>query len=184
MSAQGQWPTLLQQRAVALAQPTEKPESSAGTDVLILSVAGRRLALESRYVRQVVRSGALSRLPASTTELIGLTVVHGEAVPVADLGSLLGLGSGELRRFTLILGVDEPPIGVLVDAVLTADTLPRDSLDTAHVHPRQSAPLEVGITPDGAVILDGRALLDDDRLHSRSHTTSHPQGAAPDGGRR
>lgn len=66
--------------AAALARP-----------LLLFRCRGQLLALPAHLSRQVVPLGTLGRLPGSAGTLLGLTAAVGRAVPVVDLGSVLGL---------------------------------------------------------------------------------------------
>jgi chemotaxis signal transduction protein len=169
---------LLEQRAAALARPEERDEGLSPTDVVVVSVAGGlRYAVETRYVRQAVRSRSVSMLPGSASELVGLMLVRDEAVPVADLATVLGLAATDVTRpFVVVVGVDEPPVGLLVDEVLAAEGIPDAHLRGHQTGGGASAGLEVGMTSGGVVLLDGRALLDDDRLRIPAATTLVPPG--------
>lgn len=165
---------LLEKRAEVLARPLVASDQEAHLDVVVVTVAGgRRYAIEVRHVRQVVRGEALTLLPASGSVLVGVVPVQGETVPVADLAAVLGLAAADASRpFVLVLAGEQPPVGLLVDDVLTTTSLTEAEVRSRRT-PDETA-LERGITSDGVVVLDGAALLADRRL-----TVSAPDAPVP-----
>ena len=166
---------LLEQRAAVLARPQDEAAERAVTEVVVVGVAGRRYAVETEHVRRVVRVAGMSLLPRSAGQLIGLLPVEGGAVPVADLAAVLGLSAAEPRRqFALVLGVDGPLVGVLVDEVVAAVSVPDASLVLAEPPSNNRRGLEIGVTEGGVVFLDAAALLAHDALNV-SASASSPQ---------
>lgn len=169
---------VLRRRSVELARPLTAADDTPTSDVLVVTAAGRRLGLDGRHVSQVLPGRGLCRLPHGCGALTALVPAGNGAVPVADLGRLLGATAEDSRRYVVLLEGDAPPVGVLVDAVhevrAIADRDVRPAPDA-----REGA-LETGITPDGLVLLDLPRLMADPRLHPRSSAsdvppTSHPQ---------
>jgi purine-binding chemotaxis protein CheW len=156
---------LLQERAAALAQPLAEVLTAGGVDLVVMSVAGgRRYAVEARYVRQAVRVEDVARLPVSGSALIGLTTVRGEVVPLADLAALLDLAAADLARpLAVVLEGGPSPVGLLVDGVLSAEERGAHDVHSRHTDSDERR-LEVGVTTEGIVVLDGSALLEDERL--------------------
>lgn len=170
--------TVLRRRTAALARPHAEPDQDPTSDVLVVTVAGRRVGLDGRHVSQVLPGRGLCRLPHGCGALTSLVSSRGSAVPVADLGLLLGEEARDSRSYVVLLEGDLPSVGVLVDAVHEVRAVP-----DPHVRPvagRDDPGVEVGVTPDGLVVLDVPRLLADPRLHPRGsapdHTlTPHPQ---------
>ena len=167
---------LLEERAAALARPQDETADQALTDVVVMSVAGRRYAVKTEHVRRVVPAASLSRLPATAGQLVGLVPVEGDAVPVADLATLLGLAAGGgPRPLAVVLGGRESPVGLLVDEVLSAVSVPDTDLRLSEGEGGARRGVELGITSTGVVLLDGSALLDDARLN----TSTSPVPSVP-----
>lgn len=156
----------MEQRAATLASPPSGAEEGEKTGVVIVSVAGgRRYAVESKRVLRVVRNPGLCRLPASMSELFGLILVKGEPVPVADLGVVLGVsGADPTRPLVVVLDDHASPLGLLVDEVVEATQLPDSDVRRVDRSTADGMVMELGITPDGVVLLDSQLLLDDIRL--------------------
>lgn len=155
---------LLRRRAADLARPLHD-EPAATTDVVLLGVGGRRYAVETRYVRLVVHNRGARRLPASAGALVGLTLVRGEAVPLIDLASVLGVGGVDLRRdLVAVIDGEHPALGLLVDEVVATESLPVEQLRPVVAGPGNAAGLERAVTPHGVVLLDAEVLLSGHRL--------------------
>lgn len=170
---------VLAERARALARTEDDTAEQALTDVVVMSVAGRRYAVRTDHVRRVVPAATMSRLPGAAGHLVGLVPVEGAAVPVADLAALLGLApGGGPRPLAVVLGGHELPVGLLVDEVLSATSVPDTDLRGREGDP--AGGVELGVTSSGVVLLDARALLDDERL--TTSTTTPP--LAPTASRR
>lgn len=97
------------------------PEPSAtreNDEVLIFDVGGDRLALSAADVLEIIRPPALTRVPHSPPNLLGVANLRGTVLPILGLAGLLG---GKLRaetRSTRVVVVDgKAPVGLLVDAV-------------------------------------------------------------------
>lgn len=151
---------LLERRAAALAQRPTQESVVATIEVVTVSVGGRRYAVEVRHISRILRTSHLCRLPEEGGELVGLVVAGGAAVPVADLGSMLGLsGPARTRPFVVLLDGADLPLGLLVDAVDSfGHVVEMAAIASPDVSDR-TAPVERGITSDGAVLLDAEVLL-------------------------
>jgi chemotaxis signal transduction protein len=151
---------LLERRAVALAQRPTQESVVASLEVVTVCVGGRRYAVEVRHISRILRTSHLCRLPEEGGELVGLVVAGGAAVPVADLGSMLGLtGPDRTRPFVVLLDGTDLPLGLLVDEVESFGHVVEMAAIASPDVPDQTAPVERGITSDGAVLLDADALL-------------------------
>lgn len=151
---------LLERRAAALAQRPTQESVVATVEVVTVCVGGRRYAVEGRHISRILRTSHLCRLPEDGGGLIGLVVAGGAAVPVADLGSLLGLSEPDRTRpLVVLLGGADLPLGLLVDEVESFGHVVEMAAGASPDVCDQTAPVERGITPDGAVLLDADALL-------------------------
>lgn len=73
----------------AFALPPTLPDASA-QQVLAIRAGGQPLALRLAEIRGLYVERRIQRLPSLLPELLGLTGVRGQAVPVFDLAALLG----------------------------------------------------------------------------------------------
>ena len=95
--------------------------------VLLLECSGQLVALPHTHVREVIRSGLVTRLPRAPFGCLGTIDLRGELVPVLALSTLVGLAlppRGEALEQALVRGhlvicmLDEGFFGLLVDRVL------------------------------------------------------------------
>lgn len=170
---------LLRQRAADLARPVAEGPRTGGTDVLVVSLAGLgQYAVDARSVRHVLRNDGLCRLPAGSQELVGVTVVGGKAVPVADLASVVAAAEPRRDRpFLVAFDSGVGPLGVLVDHIVGVVTARDAELSPLPPSYDGAARLSRGVLPGGVVLLDTAALLSDGRCvvaRSPRHATAGP----------
>jgi chemotaxis signal transduction protein len=67
-------------------------------NVIIFAVGGARYALELRWVREVVSLGFVTGVPTAPAALGGVCNLHGQILPVLDVGALLNLPAGPAAR--------------------------------------------------------------------------------------
>ena len=154
---------LLDARARALAR-APAPEAEPGTlrEVVHFRRAGQRYTLESRFVLGVVRAPEVVPLPGAPPALRGLTLLHGEVLPVVELAPLFGRAPGDASGPLLVVGVGRPELGLRTEEVEEVTLLggrellpPPATVDTGLVSAAEA---------DGTLVLEGEALLGDSRL--------------------
>lgn len=152
----------LADRAAELARPLAQQSAESASDLLVAVVGTHRVALGLAGVKEVRPPGRVAQVPGSNGTLTGIVGGRGDALPVADLGALLGLPSSAEAddQWVIVLDHRTSPLGLLADSVL----------DIIEVQPHDLAPptdpggLTRALLPDGAVVLDIPALLRDARL--------------------
>jgi chemotaxis signal transduction protein len=156
---------ILARRARELARPADPEPSGELVELLVVAVEnGARYALETRHVRAIVRNRGLARLPVGSGSLLGVIATRGDAVPVADLASLLDSARPDPhRRFVVVIDGAAPPLGLLVDEAQTVLHVPRARLRRG-TRTDSSAPGVTVLVPGGIVLLDAEAVLADPRL--------------------
>lgn len=160
--------TVLDERAKTLAQvPARSPDAAEVLELATFSLGSERYAIETCFVRRITRLGHYTPVPGVSDLLLGVTNVGGEILAVFDFRILVGGVRQETTDQTriLVLGADHEEFGILADAahevlVLRHDDLfaPPGSLDGAARH------LLRGVTADALIVVDGEALLRDQRL--------------------
>jgi len=160
---------VLDARAAALARvPEQPPESSEVIEVAIFRLADERYALETRFVRRVERLGELTPIPGTPDALSGVVNSQGEVLAVFDLRPLLGIERRERSdqtRIMVIGGGDGDEFGLLADEAREVVTLRHARLFPPPGSAEGFGRVAVrGTTRDGLTVLDGEALLRDDRL--------------------
>jgi purine-binding chemotaxis protein CheW len=161
---------VLEARAQALARvPVAPPDASAVLTVVTFLLGDEPYAIETRFVRRVVRIDdvTLTPIPGTPDVLSGVINMGGEILAVFDLRRLFGLprGARTEQARVLVLGEDGDELGVLADVAHEVRPLRIDAI----LEPPGS--LEGigrttlrGVTADALIVLDGAALLRDPRL--------------------
>ncbi len=159
---------LLAARARLLA--AARVEEAVGTlEVLAFRVGGERYALRLLEVDHVVELRALSRLPGSARQVLGLLASRSLVLPVLDLRVLLSLQGGGMSDLTqvVVADTDEGKFGLAVEAVEG-----RLALQVEKLLPPPAGPFS-HLGRDGLVVLDVTKLASAADRH---------EGRAADGG--
>ncbi|WIG93591.1 chemotaxis protein CheW [Myxococcus sp. SDU36] len=157
---------LLEKRARALSREP-RPQVDPGTlrEVVRFKAAGQRYALESRFVLEVVRAPELVTLPGAPPVLRGLTLMHGEVLPVVELAPLFGRAPSDAAGPLLVLGVGRAELGVRTEEVEEVTMLVGSELLAPPISLSDTAGHLVSAADrDGSLVLEGEALLGDSRL--------------------
>ncbi|MCP3099634.1 chemotaxis protein CheW [Myxococcus sp. K15C18031901] len=157
---------LLDERARELARPPS-PELAPGTlrEVVRFRAAGQRYALESRFVLEVVRPSEVVPLPGAPPALRGLTLLHGGVLPVVELAPLFGRAPTNSTGPLLVVGKDQPELGVRTEEVEEVTLVSsQDLLPPPATLADEAAGLVFAAERDGVLLLEGAALLADGRL--------------------
>jgi purine-binding chemotaxis protein CheW len=157
----------LDARARALAARTARPAPATLVDAVAFVLGAERYALEARFVREVIRPPRLARLPGAPAFAVGAANLRGEVVDVLDLRTFLGAasaGTGPAARL-LVLGRERIELALVADEVIALVGVDPRALRQAPDAPARLRPEYLrGITTDGLALLDGAALLRDQRL--------------------
>lgn len=158
---------ILEARARALARPPEAAETAATIEVTVFAIAREEYAIESRFLREVLRLADLTPVPGLPEPLAGVTNLRGEILAVFDLRRLFGIatsGIADLSRL-LVLGVEHAELGVLVEGVREIRRVAASELGPVPLGVGGAVrDLARGVTADGTLVLDGERLLADPRL--------------------
>jgi purine-binding chemotaxis protein CheW len=86
---------------------------------LLVRCAGKLCGLEVPLVREVIRPLPVAELPRVPKFVMGAVSHRGEAFPVVDLATLVGLGSCEMLPSSRMVVVQMPQgrLGVFVESV-------------------------------------------------------------------
>jgi purine-binding chemotaxis protein CheW len=119
----------LARRGAAVARAAqEQPESW-----VIFELAGEHFGLPVTSVQEILRVGAITRVPHTPAPVRGITNLRGRVLAVVDLRVRLGMPSAELTARNRILVVDsrQRTLGLLVDAALQVVKLLPSTLEVA-----------------------------------------------------
>jgi purine-binding chemotaxis protein CheW len=159
---------LLKERAIAYARAPERTLlASEQIEILVFQFCGERYAIESRFVAEVLREPAVTDVPGTPPLLQGVTNLRGEILAVMDLSGLLGTShtTGQ-TEWVLVLGEEHDELGIAVDEVIEVTRVRTEEvLPPARAAREFSREWIRGITSEATVILNGRAILNDQRLH-------------------
>jgi purine-binding chemotaxis protein CheW len=159
---------VLDERARALARvPVRPPNAAESIEAVTFRLGDERDALETRFVRRVERVESPTPVPGAPDVLVGLVNLHGEILAVFDLRVLLGIARAEAtdRTRVIVVGNDGDEFGILADAAHDVVTLRTSEVLAFPGALEGLARLGLsGITHDALVVIDGAALLRDDRL--------------------
>jgi purine-binding chemotaxis protein CheW len=163
---------ILEERARRLAQPLTQETPGKTIELLHFDLARERYAIQTSLVRRIDRLSKLSPVPGVPPYFAGVINLHGEIVPIVDIGRLLGTpaGDGTGGRRVIILGRERAEFGIIVDRADEISTLRMEALDEL-ASTQIDRPFVRAILHDALVILDGVALLDDSRLYIGTNST-------------
>jgi purine-binding chemotaxis protein CheW len=156
----------LDARALALARPAEVPVlPGSQREMVRFRAAGQAYALESRFILEVMRAPELTLLPGAPPLLRGLTLLRGEVLPVVELAPLFGRPAASGTGPVLVVGTTRAELGLRTDEVSEVAVLTAAELLAAPASLEDEAgALVSGVSPDGTLVLEGEALLADERL--------------------
>jgi purine-binding chemotaxis protein CheW len=154
-------------RARKLARRPEAPATGEQLAVAVFQLASERYAIELRWICEVVRLTDYTPVPGTPDYIVGLTNLRGEIVAVVDLRRLFGLatpGLSDLSRL-VVLGETRGELGVLVDSAHGTTAFSATDVLAAPAGVGEIAGACIrGVTRDAMIVLDGQALLADQRL--------------------
>lgn len=159
---------ILDERARVLARVPERPlEAAERIEVVAFALAGERLALETRFVRRVLSRWEATPVPGAPEVLVGVTNLQGDVLALFDLRILFGMARTDrpASALLLVLGEEAHELGILVDAVDDMRPLRvADLLEPPASLARLGRGVLRGVTEDALIVIDGHALLADERL--------------------
>jgi purine-binding chemotaxis protein CheW len=158
---------LLAERARRLARPSVAMRPAAlMLDLLLFELSGERYGIETCYVQEVWRFAGLTPVPSTPDVVAGLANLRGEVLVVFDIRPLLGLRIREATEASRIVvcGQGKADLGLMVDAAHEIVGLPAGSLQRETGPDKDAESFIRGIARDATIVIDGAALLSDQRL--------------------
>ena len=103
--------------------PVRREEEMVRNQFLTFSLRGETLAMEIRFIREILQYGGITEVPLTPPAIRGVMNLRGAVIPVIDLGVRFGRQPAAVDRRTciVILEVQEQEstsvIGIVVDYV-------------------------------------------------------------------
>ncbi|WP_200331331.1 chemotaxis protein CheW [Thiocystis violacea] len=123
-------------------------------EVLGFTVGPFNLACALESVAEVAEVPVIFPIPHLPDCLVGTATLHGKILPVADLTALLGFPSTDGKRWLMVAGRSDEPLGVLVDGLPDTLMLNRNSRlseGQAALHARLSDHVVAAYDDDGVL---------------------------------
>ena len=159
---------VLEERARALARvPVQPPPTSLVLDVVTFSLANEDYAIELGYVHKIVPLIELTPVPGAPDFIVGVINLRGEILPIVDLHRLYGMARTGWtgQSWVIVLGGERDEFALLADKIHEVITLRTDQvLDWQGSATGVGRQFVRGVTEGALIVLDGAALLQDDRL--------------------
>jgi len=96
-------------------------QTSGEFQIVVFTVAGTEFGIPISVVREIIAAGNVVALPDMPQAMVGILNVRGNVLPVIDLRSKFGMGSGKAvganSNKILLVELNESTVGFLVDAV-------------------------------------------------------------------
>nr|WP_033048454.1 chemotaxis protein CheW [Sinorhizobium meliloti] len=142
----------------------QNEEQAVGLVTFVL--ADRQFALEIRYVCEIVSRARVSPLPGMPPHACGVYDLRGQLLPVFDLRGPLELpqAAGIADDWAIVCGHERPEFLIISEAAPEILAVSLEEIGPAQSTPAPTTAWHRATTKAGAVILDGRLLLDDRRF--------------------
>jgi purine-binding chemotaxis protein CheW len=167
---------VMDERARILARaPDPTPDASEILNVTTFLLGEERFAIETRVVREVYRPSHVTPLPDTPGFLVGLTNLRGEVLSLVDLRLFFNLPAADPdpHAQVLVLGDERPEFAVITDGVQEVLTLRLEQiLEPPGTVSGAGRTYLRGVTRDALLLIDGEALLNDERLYIDDGTSS------------
>ncbi len=155
-------------RTRSLSRVLQQPaEQISLLELLTFRLGAECYAIETKYACEILPYPLITAVPGAPEFLLGVINLRGQIVAVFDLTLLFGLASrtGQHNSRLIVVGDTQPQFGFIADAVEQVNSLDASGLDLP-AGPFGSIDREIvrGIFSNALTVLDGRTLLDDQRL--------------------
>ncbi|HYP74674.1 MAG TPA: chemotaxis protein CheW [Polyangiaceae bacterium] len=130
--------------------------------LLPVRIESEWLLIDATLIQEILGAQPWLSIPHTRRELPGVVAWRGRALPLVDLGAVLGLGALTSKLFrarTLIGEVDGGLLAVSVDEAREVRIFTADQIRAAHAVPRPHSVTEAELQGMVMPILDLRSLL-------------------------
>lgn len=165
---------ILRARSKQLSQRQTRSEQDNSIDLAEFLLENESYAFELEHLREITVLSDVTYIPCSPDFVVGVISLRGQIIPIIDILTFLNLDSSSAERLkiynkAIILQKDKLVVGILADEMVGAKKIPVSSLQfTLHGLDGLASKYLKGVTKDRLVILDGRKILDDERLTGKN----------------
>jgi purine-binding chemotaxis protein CheW len=148
-------------------RPRQRGEQSKLVELVTFRLGRESYAIEAKYVHQILPYPPVTAVPRTPEFLLGVSNLRGEILAVFDLNRLFGLGPrhGGAASRMIVLGEAQAQFGFVADAVEQVKILdPADLASPEALFGLIRPEAVLGVASDALMVLDGKALLADERL--------------------
>ena len=151
---------ILEQRARELATPISETVSLAQfTEVISFRIGDESFAIETQFVREVLRAPEITFVPNSPSFLLGVSALRGTVLAVMDIGEFLHARNRQTKcPWLLVVGTDSPNFGMAVESVDDVSMFSNSAMLPPASESNQHGFIKA-VTSDAITILDGEQLL-------------------------
>ncbi|HJN13587.1 MAG TPA: chemotaxis protein CheW [Pirellulaceae bacterium] len=158
---------ILDERARELAVPlAPDADETDSIEILTFRMGGELYALETTFILELTRVATLTKVPDCPAFVRGITNLRGEVLAIVDLCTLFQVADPPHDKpWILVLGDDRAEFGIVID-----DAVDVCSINTCEIFATPVSMSGVqhnllrGVTEEAMLVLDGAALLADQRL--------------------
>lgn len=159
---------ILKERARLTAQKHAKNILSEDSlSVIEFLLFPERYAIESAYVREVLKITEVTDIPGTPNYIVGVVNYRGSIVSVINMKDLLGLkekGLTEMNKI-LLLSNGNMEFGLIADGIFGLYEIQLDQVSEPPLNISASGSAFIrGVLENGSILLDGAQLLDNESL--------------------
>lgn len=160
--------TVLDERAVKLAQPLKQEESKAeSVEILLFMLSSETYGIESCYLKEIYPLKDFTHIPCVPSFIFGVMNVRRKIITILDLRHIFSLEilPEEAKENVIILEYEGNTVALRADSILNVQTI---CIDQIQPPPPTLTGLGLeflkGVTSSGIVILNGNKLLSNKHL--------------------
>lgn len=152
---------ILAERAEKLAKKKDPPFQGKLVETLEFVLTEEFYAVETKFVREVVRLPGVTFLPSTPDHFVGLANIRGEAVAVYDIRKFFKIektGISDMDR-VILLASGGITVGILVDNVTGISSIPEEALYPPAEGNEGINPFVKGVAFGIIAVLDGDKII-------------------------
>jgi purine-binding chemotaxis protein CheW len=138
---------------------TASREQDVEAVVAVVGIGGEQIGIPVEFLRNIVRTPPISRLPGTPPWLLGLVQVRGDLLTAVDLGRWLRIEKASEARFLAVLEGPRGRLGVVAESVSGFREISRDEVAQRLVISESGTPI-LSMTRDLVTVIDAARLLE------------------------